>query len=97
MPSENGGGCIHLIPRSDAVAEYIKRIEIYVEKASDYRVTRVVIRESDVDTTEMRFRQELRNPSIPEGAFVSPQASDACQALFLKKDRADPNETGKAS
>lgn len=93
----NGGGCIHLTPRSSAVAEYIKRIEIYVEKKSDYHVTRVVIRESDVDTTEMQFRQELSNPSIPEGTFVSPQASDACQAVFAKKDRSDPNEAGKKS
>jgi outer membrane lipoprotein-sorting protein len=95
VPAENEGGRIHLTPRSKAVAEYITRIEIYVEKASDYRVTRVVIWESDVDSTDMRFRQELRNPTIPEGAFASPQASDACQAVFPKEDRSDPNDAGK--
>jgi hypothetical protein len=95
IPADNGGGCIHLLPRSKAVADYIKRIEIYVEKASDYRVTRVVIMESEVDTTDMRFSQELHNPPIPEGAFASPQASDACQAVFPKAERSDPNEAGK--
>ncbi len=94
VPGENSGGCIHLTPRSSAVAEYIKRIEVFVEKATDYRVTRVVIWESDVDTTDMRFRQELHNPVIPEGTFMSPQASGACQAIFPPA-KPDPNETGK--
>lgn len=96
VPSAQGG-CIHLVPRSEAVTRYIRRIEIYVEKTADsYGVNRVIIRESDVDTTEMRFRQELRNQTVPEGAFSSPEASDACQAVFPPEENPDPNEAGKA-
>ena len=95
VPSESAGGTIVLTPHSEALSEYIKRIEITVEKTSDYRVTQVLIRESDVDTTDMRFRQELHNPSIPEGAFSSPDASNACEALFHQKERSDPNEVEK--
>ena len=96
VPSEDGGGCIHMVPRSKALTEYIQRIEIYVQKTpNDYRVTRVVIRESDVDSTEMRFRQELRNQPIPEGTFSWPEASAACLAAFPQKDSSDPNEAGK--
>ena len=67
VPADNYAGCIRLTPRNEALAKYIQRVEIYVEKAPDYRVTRVIIRESEVDLTDMRFRQDLRNPSIPEG------------------------------
>mgnify|MGYP001190375024 CR=1 FL=1 len=96
VPSAQGG-CIHLVPRSEAVTRYIRRIEIYVEKTADsYGVNRVIIRESDVDTTEMRFRQELRNQSVPEGTFSSPEASDACEAVFPPEETPDPNEVGKA-
>lgn len=96
VPSQTGG-CIHLVPRSEAVSRFIRRVEIYVEKTSDdYGVSRVIIRESDVDLTEMRFRQELRNPPVPEGAFSSPEASDACRAAFPQQDDPDPNEAGKA-
>jgi outer membrane lipoprotein-sorting protein len=96
VSSDDGGGCIHLVPRSEALSQFIQRIEIYVAKTSDdYRVSRVVIRESEADMTDMRFRQELRNQPIPEGTFSSPEASDACQALFVQKDSPDPNEAGK--
>lgn len=96
VPSTQGG-CIHLVPRSEAVTRYIRRIEIYVEKTADsYGVNRVIIRESDVDTTEMRFRQELRNQTVPKGTFSSPEASDACQAVFPPEENPDPNEAGKA-
>jgi outer membrane lipoprotein-sorting protein len=91
-PSGKGAGCIRLTPRSEALAKYIQRIEIYVEKAPDYQVTRVIIRESDVDLTEMRFRRELRNQPVPEGTFSSPGASDACQRVFPPESRSDPNE-----
>jgi outer membrane lipoprotein-sorting protein len=94
--SENGGGVINLIPRSKAMADYIQKIEIHVEKASEYRVTQVIIRESDVDVTEMIFQQELLNQSIPQGAFSSPDASDACRAIFPKEGDRDPNESKKA-
>jgi hypothetical protein len=94
--SENGGGVINLIPRSKAMADYIQKVEIFVEKASGYRVTKVIIRESDVDFTEMKFRQELLNQPIPEGAFSSPEATDACRAIFQKVNDADPNDSGKA-
>lgn len=93
VPSEHGAGCIRLTPRNVALTKYIQRVEIYVEKAPDYRVTRVVIRESEVDFTDMRFRQELRNPSIPEGTFSTPEASSACLRTFPNEDRADPNES----
>jgi hypothetical protein len=86
-------GCIRLTPRNEALTKYIQRVEIYVEKAPDYRVTRVIIRESEVDLTDMRFRQELRNPSIPEGTFSTPEASSACVGIFPPEDRADPNES----
>jgi outer membrane lipoprotein-sorting protein len=92
-PSDNDAGCIRLTPRNKALTKYIQRVEIYVEKAPDYRVTRVIIRESEVDFTDMRFRQELRNPSIPEGAFSSPEASSACLQIFPHEDRSDPNES----
>jgi outer membrane lipoprotein-sorting protein len=95
--SENGGGCIHLVPRNKALTEYIQRIEIYVEKTpKDYQATRVLIRESDVDTTEMRFRQEVRNQPVPEGTFSAPEASVACLAVFPPKDASDPNEAEKS-
>jgi outer membrane lipoprotein-sorting protein len=93
VPADNYAGCIRLTPRSEALTKYIQRVEIYVEKAPDYRVTRVVIRESEVDLTDMRFRQELRNPSIPEGTFSAPEASGACLGIFPPEDRADPNES----
>jgi outer membrane lipoprotein-sorting protein len=96
VPSAEGGS-ICLVPRSEALAQYIRRIEIHVEKRSgDYGVDRVVIRESDVDTTEMRFRQELRNRPVPEGTFSSPDASDACRAVFPPEEKPDPNEAGKS-
>ncbi len=95
VPSEDGG-CIHLVPRSEALAQYVRRIEIYVAKTSgSYGVSRVIIRESDVDLTDMRFRQDLRNQPIPEGAFSSPEASDACLAVFPPESNGDPNEAGK--
>jgi outer membrane lipoprotein-sorting protein len=92
VPSDNDAGCIYLTPRSEALAKYIQRVEIYVEKAPEYRVTRVLLRESQVDLTEMRFHQELRNPPIPEGTFSSPEASTACLGIFPQEDRSDPNE-----
>jgi len=92
VPADNYAGCIRLMPRNAALAKYIQRVEIYVEKAPDYRVTRVIIRESEVDLTDMRFRQELRNPSIPEGTFSAPEASSACLGTFPHEDRSDPNE-----
>ena len=96
VSSQDGGGCIHMVPRSKALAEYIQRIEISVEKTpKDYQVTRVMIRESDVDTTDMRFRQEFRNQPIPDGTFSSPEASAACLAAFPQKNGSDPNEAGK--
>ncbi len=95
VPAEDGSGCIHLTPRSEAIGKYVRRVEIYVEKAPDYRVTRVIIRESDVDLTDMQFRQELRNPPIPEGTFSSPEASGACQAAFPPPGNSDPNQPEK--
>lgn len=95
VPADDGG-CIHLIPRSKALAEYIQRVEIHVKKVGDrYRVAQVIIRESDVDLTDMRFRQELHNQPIPEGTFTSPEASEACQAAFPPEDCSDPNEAEK--
>jgi outer membrane lipoprotein-sorting protein len=91
-PSETGAGCIRLTPRSEALTKYIQRIEIYVEKAREYQVTRVIIRESDVDLTDMRFRQELRNQPVPEGTYTSPEASSACQNVFPHENPSDPNE-----
>ena len=93
VPADNYAGCIRLTPRSEALAKYIQRVEIYVEKAPEYRVTRVIIRESEVDLTDMRFRQELRNSSIPEGTFSAPEASSACLGIFPHEDRSDPNES----
>jgi outer membrane lipoprotein-sorting protein len=92
VPADHYAGCIRLTPRNAALAKYIQRVEIYVEKAPEYRVTRVILRESDVDLTEMRFRQELRNPSLPEGTFSAPEASRACQDIFPHGERSDPNE-----
>jgi len=93
VPADNYAGCIRLTPRNKALTKYIQRVEIYVEEAPDYRVTRVVIRESEVDLTDMRFRQELRNPPIPEGTFSAPEASSACLGTFPHENRSDPNES----
>ncbi len=93
VPADNYAGCIRLTPHSEALTKYIQRVEIYVEQAPDYRVTRVIIRESEVDLTDMRFRQELRNPSLPEGTFSSPDASSACLRAFPPEGRSDPNES----
>ncbi len=96
VPAEDGGGSIHLIPRSKTLAEYIQRVEIHVKKVGDnYRVAQVIIRESDVDLTDMRFHQELHNQPIPEGTFTSPEASSACQSVFPQEDHSDPNEAEK--
>ena len=95
LPADDGAGCIRLTPRSDALAEFIQRVELAVQKAPDYQVTRVTIRESDVDVTELRFGRELRNRRIPDGTFVSPEASAACQAFFVKEQNPDPNEVEK--
>ena len=95
LPSDDGAGCIRLTPRSEALAEFIQRVELEVRKAPDYQVTRVTIRESDVDVTELRFGQELRNHRIPDGTFVSPEASAACQAFFVQEQSPDPNEVEK--
>jgi outer membrane lipoprotein-sorting protein len=92
VPADNYAGCIRLTPRQEGLTKYIQRVEIYVEKAPEYRVTRVIIRESAVDLSDMRFRQELRNPTLPEGTFSSPEASSACLGLFPHEDRSDPNE-----
>ncbi len=83
-PSEQGEGRIDLIPRSDTLREFIQRIELNVEKAPDYRVNRVTIRESDTDHTVMVFEQELNNPDIPQDTFKTPDSSAACQGLFRK-------------
>lgn len=93
VSADNYAGCIRLTPRNEALTKYLQRVEIYVEKAPDYRVTRVVIRESEVDLTDMRFRQELRNPSIPAGTFSAPETSSACVGIFPPEDRADPNDS----
>ena len=94
--AQDGGGCIHLVPRSEALAKYIRRVEVYVTKTGDdYRVTRVIIRESDVDMADMRFREERRNQEIPEGTFSTPEASEACQAVFPPKSNTDPNQGEK--
>jgi outer membrane lipoprotein-sorting protein len=95
VSAQDGGGCIHLVPHSEALAKYVRRVEIYVVKATDdYQVNRVIIRESDVDMTDMRFRQERRNQEIPEGTFATPEASEACQAMLSPKDNTDPNQAG---
>jgi hypothetical protein len=96
VPADTGGGCIRMTPRSEALAKYIQRIEIYVEKAPEYQVTRVLIRESDVDMTDMRFRQELRNQPVPEGTYSSPEASSACLSVFPRENPSDPNEAKRS-
>jgi hypothetical protein len=95
VPAETGAGCIRMLPRNEALSKYIQRIEIYVEKAPEYRVTRVLIRESDVDVTDMRFRQELRNQPTPEGTYSSAEATSACLSVFPHEDPPDPNEAKK--
>jgi hypothetical protein len=95
VPAETGAGCIRMLPRNEALSKYIQRIEIYVEKAPEYRVTRVLIRESDVDMTDMRFRQELRNQPTPEGTYSSAEATSACLSVFPHEDPPDPNEAKK--
>ncbi len=95
LPWEEGAGRIRLTPRSEALAEYIQEVDIYVAKAPDYQVTRVVIHESDVDTTELLFRQERRNQPIPDETFVSTDVSQACLDFFRPTEDDDPNEVEK--
>jgi outer membrane lipoprotein-sorting protein len=90
--SEQGGGRIHLTPRSDALREFVQGIELNVETAPDYRVSRVTIRESDTDRTVLLFDQELTNPRIPEDTFKSPKASAACRSLFRKAEDSAVNK-----
>lgn len=92
--SGNGGGNINLIPHSKAIADYIQKVQIRVEKESDYRVTQVIIRETDVDITEMNFKEELLNIPVPDGTFSSPEVSEACRLIF-SKNSSDPNEPNK--
>jgi len=94
QPWEEGAGRIQLTPRSEALAEYIQQVDIYVDKAPQYEVKRVVIHESNVDTTELLFRQEQRNKPIPEDTFVSAQASQACLDVF-PQTQDDPNDVEK--
>jgi len=97
LPWEKGAGRIRLTPRSKALAEYIQGVDIYVNKAPNYPVTRVVIHESDVDTTELLFRQERRNKPIPEETFISAHVSQACLDFFCQTQDDDPNEVEKPS
>lgn len=92
LPWAEGAGCIRLTPRSEGLAEYIHSVHIYVDDGPDYQVRRVVIHESEVDTTELLFRRERRNKSVPEGTFVSPDASDACVDFFRQTQQDDPND-----
>jgi outer membrane lipoprotein-sorting protein len=92
LPWEQGAGCIRLTPRSEGLAEYIQGVSIYVDEAPDYQVRRVVIHESDIDTTELLFRRERRNKPIPERTFVSPDASEACVDFFRQTQQDDPND-----
>jgi len=93
LPWDQGAGCIRLTPRSEGLAEYIQGVSIYVDEAPDYQVRRVVIHESDIDTTELLFRRERRNKPIPERTFVSPDASEACVDFFRQTEPDDPNDT----
>ncbi len=96
LPWEEGEGLIRLTPRSEALGRFVQWIDLHVVKAPDYRVTRVTIRESDVDVTELRFCRELHDIKLPEGTFVSPDASGACRVLLPREDRCDPNEIEKS-
>lgn len=95
LPWDKGAGRIRLTPHSDALAEYIQRVDIYVDKAPQYEVKRVVIHESNVDTTELLFRLERRNKPIPEDTFSSAQASQACLEFFRQSQDDDPNNIEK--
>lgn len=95
LPWDKGAGRIQLTPRSKTLAEYIRQIDIYVDKAPSFQVSRVVLHESDVDTTEMLFGQERRNKPIPEKTFVSPDLSQACLDFFVQTENEDPNELEK--
>ena len=95
LPWDKGAGRIQLTPRSKALAEYIQQVDIYVNEAPDYQVTRVVIHESDVDTTELLFGRERRNKPIPEKTFTSADVSQACLDFFRQKENDDPNEVEK--
>ena len=92
LPWEDGAGCIRLTPRSEGLAEYIQGVHIYVDDGPDYQVRRVVIHESEVDTTELLFRRERRNKPIPEGTFVSPEVSEACLDFFRQTQQDDAND-----
>ena len=95
LPWDKGAGRIRLTPHSDALAEYIQQVDIYVDKAPQYEVKRVVIHESNVDTTELLFRLERRNKPIPEDTFRSAQASQACLEFFRQSHDDDPNNVEK--
>jgi outer membrane lipoprotein-sorting protein len=99
LPWEQGAGIFRLTPSSPVLREYVQQISLYVEKAPDYRVTRVVIQESEQDTTELRFTQERHNGDLPEKTFTSPEASASCGAVFDQPEPncPDPNHPEKSS
>ena len=95
LPWDQGAGLIQLTPHNEVLAEYIQRVDIYVDKAPDYHVTLVVIHESEVDTTELLFGQERRNRPIPEETFTSADASQACLDFFRQTEKNGQNEVEK--
>jgi outer membrane lipoprotein-sorting protein len=80
--AEDAAGLIVLTPKTDALREFIQRIELTVMCDPDCRVTRVVIRESAEDVTQLLFREETLDAEFPVGTFRQAEVSAACAAVF---------------
>lgn len=80
--AENVAGVVVLTPKTEALHEFIQRIELTVVRDPDYRVAQVVIRESAEDVTQLLFRQETLDAAFPAGTFKQAEASAACAKVF---------------
>jgi len=83
--ADNAAGIIVLTPKTDALREFIQRIELTVICDPDYRVARVVIRESAEDVTQLLFREETLDAAFPVGTFKQAEVSAACARVFPEK------------
>lgn len=59
---------LELVPRSAEMLQYIQKIEVYLSK-QPLRTTRIVIREAEQDSIEIRFSQVRENIKLDEKVF----------------------------
>jgi outer membrane lipoprotein-sorting protein len=94
--SPESAGVIALVPKTEALREFIQRIELTVVRDPEYRVSRVVIRESAQDVTQLHFRQETLDAALPAGTFDRADVSEACEKVFPAVPARDEGEGADA-